>query len=77
MCLLLEAADRLGIPPSACVAVEDSAGGLEAARSAGMRTIGVTTTLPRQALVAADHIVAGLHEVSPELVEKIARGSFL
>lgn len=67
----LTAAERLGIPPSACVAVEDSAAGLEAARSAGMRTIAVTTTLPRHALGAADRIVAGLHEVSPELVEKL------
>jgi HAD superfamily hydrolase (TIGR01509 family) len=64
----LTAAERLGIPPSDCVAVEDSAPGLEAARSAGMRTIGVTTTLPRHALALADRIVAGLHEVSPEIV---------
>jgi beta-phosphoglucomutase-like phosphatase (HAD superfamily) len=64
----LTAAERLGIPPSACVAVEDSSAGLEAARSAGMHTIGVTTTLPRHALATADRIVAGLHQVSPELV---------
>lgn len=67
----LTAAERLGVPPSACVAVEDSAAGLEAARSAGMRTIAVTTTLPRHALATADRIVAGLHEVTPELVEKL------
>jgi HAD superfamily hydrolase (TIGR01549 family) len=67
----LTAAERLGIPPSACVAVEDSTAGLEAARAAGMRTIGVTTTLPRHALAAADRIVAGLHEVSPALIEKL------
>ena len=77
----LTAAGRLGIPPSACVAIEDSAPGLEAARSAGMRTIGVTTTSSRQALASADRIVAGLHEVSPELVaalgRKSARRSFL
>jgi beta-phosphoglucomutase-like phosphatase (HAD superfamily) len=65
----LTAADRLGLSPADCVAVEDSTAGLESARSAGMRTIGVTTTLPRHALAAADRIVAGLHEVSPELVE--------
>jgi HAD superfamily hydrolase (TIGR01509 family) len=67
----LTAAERLGVPPSACVAVEDSAAGLESARAAGMRTIGVTTTLPRHALAAADRIVAGLHAVSPELVEEL------
>ena len=64
----LTAADRLGIPPSDCVAVEDSAPGLEAARAAGMRTIGVTTTSPPDALALADRIVAGLHEVSLDLI---------
>lgn len=67
----LTAAERLGIAAAACVAVEDSAAGLEAARAAGMRTIGVTTTSPRPALAAADHIVSGLHEVSPELLEEL------
>ena len=33
-----------------------------------MRTIGVTTTSSRHALASADRIVAGLHEVSPELI---------
>jgi beta-phosphoglucomutase len=64
----LRAAERLGIPPGACVAVEDSSAGLQAARSAGMRTIAVTTTSPPALLGGADRIVAGLHEVSPELV---------
>ena len=64
----LTAAERLGVPASACVAVEDSVAGLAAARSAGMRTIGVTTTSTRLALASADRIVAGLHEVSPDLI---------
>ena len=64
----LAAAAGLGIDPVACVAVEDSAAGLQAARSAGMRTIAVTTTSPRAALEQADRIVSGLHEVSPALV---------
>ncbi len=68
----LKAAAQLGMEPEHCVAVEDSAPGLEAARAAGMRTIGVTTTSPRQALVQADRIVAGLHEVSPALIVELA-----
>ena len=67
----LIAADRLGIQPARCLAVEDSAPGLQAARTAGMRTIGVTTTSPARALAGADRIVAGLHEVSPELVAEL------
>jgi mannitol-1-/sugar-/sorbitol-6-phosphatase len=45
---------RLGVAPSAAVAVEDSAAGLRAARSAGVgHVIGVTTSLDRAALIAA------------------------
>ncbi len=39
----LEAAARLGAPPAACVVFEDALVGIQAARRAGMRAIGVTT----------------------------------
>lgn len=38
--LYLHAAGRLGVEPSACVVVEDSAAGARAARTAGMRCFG-------------------------------------
>jgi mannitol-1-/sugar-/sorbitol-6-phosphatase len=46
----LTAASRLGVPPSACVVVEDAPAGIEAARAAGMPVIGITTTFPRERL---------------------------
>jgi HAD superfamily hydrolase (TIGR01509 family) len=70
----LVAATRLGVEPAACVAVEDSVAGLAAARAAGMRTIGVTTTTPRDALAFADYVIESLREVSPELIESLATG---
>jgi len=39
----LEAARRLGAPPPDCLVFEDSLVGVEAARRAGMRAVGVTT----------------------------------
>jgi beta-phosphoglucomutase len=42
--IYLQAAGKLGIPPCDCIVFEDSLPGLEAARTAGMRTVGVTTT---------------------------------
>ncbi len=37
--LFLYAADRMGVPPAACVVVEDSRPGVEAARAAGMHVL--------------------------------------
>jgi beta-phosphoglucomutase family hydrolase len=42
--IYLLAAARLGIPPRNCVVFEDSFSGIAAARSAGMRVVGVRTT---------------------------------
>nr|WP_251378694.1 HAD-IA family hydrolase [Paenibacillus sp. YPG26] len=38
--IFLQAADQLGIKPSACLVIEDSRNGVKAAKSAGMRCIG-------------------------------------
>jgi len=53
----LLAALRLGAAPVRCLVVEDAPGGIEAARRAGMRSLGVTTTHSREELAAADVIV--------------------
>lgn len=56
----LVAAARLGVQPAMCVVVEDTPPGLEAARAAGMRSIGVAGTYPATALSLADYVVAQL-----------------
>lgn len=48
-CFLLAAA-RLGVPPQACLVVEDAPAGIRAAATAGCRVIGLTTTHPATAL---------------------------
>ena len=68
------AAARLGVDPASCVAIEDSQPGLQAARAAGMRTIGITTTSPRHLLTGADHVIEDLRELSPDLVLALGRG---
>jgi HAD superfamily hydrolase (TIGR01549 family) len=42
--IYLIAAEQLGVPPGNCVVFEDSPTGVEAARTAGMRIVGVETT---------------------------------
>ena len=56
------AAERLGVEPPLCVVIEDAPAGLQAAKAAAMRTIGVTTTHERQALGDADLVVGSLAE---------------
>jgi sugar-phosphatase len=46
----LLAATRLGVTPGECLVIEDAHAGIEAARAAGMRVIGITTTFPRDQL---------------------------
>jgi beta-phosphoglucomutase family hydrolase len=49
----LKAAAALGIAPSACVVFEDAVVGVQAARAAGMRVIGVMSAHTRDELVRA------------------------
>jgi beta-phosphoglucomutase len=65
--VFLTAASRLGLAPSRCIVVEDALAGIEAARRAGMKCIGVTTvtTLP------ADIFVPTLADLSPDSFESL------
>jgi sugar-phosphatase len=56
----LTAARRLGVSPNSCVVIEDAPAGLEAAREAGMRSVGVTGTYSREALAMADYTIPRL-----------------
>lgn len=57
----LALAARLGLPPAACVVLEDAPGGLRGARAAGCRAIGFATSHPTGELVAAgaERVVEG------------------
>lgn len=68
----LTAAQRLGVIPAACAAVEDSPPGLAAARTAGMRTIGITTTTSAGLLTLADRVIHDLDELTPGLIAGLA-----
>jgi len=55
--IYLLAAKRLDVPADECVVFEDAAHGVDAAKSAGMRVIAVTTNLPVEELGNADMIL--------------------
>ena len=65
----LRAAQLLDVDAASCVVIEDSAFGLIAARTAGMKTIAVTTTSRVEALAGANRIIRSLDELTPELIE--------
>jgi beta-phosphoglucomutase len=67
----LRAAELHGVPPQACVAIEDSHWGLKSAKAAGMRTIAVTHTYPREALGEADCVVDSLDEITGTLLDQL------
>jgi HAD superfamily hydrolase (TIGR01509 family) len=48
------------LDPRRCVAIEDSRWGLESARGAGLRCVGVTTSYAAADLAGAELVVAGL-----------------
>jgi HAD superfamily hydrolase (TIGR01509 family) len=67
----LEAARRLGVAPERCAAVEDSHGGIRAAKAAGMFVIAFPNpTYPpdEESLAQADVVIRSLDELTPELV---------
>jgi beta-phosphoglucomutase len=59
--VFLEAARQLGLAPPRCVVVEDAAAGVEGARRAGMKSIGVS----RNGRLTADIAVQSLTELAP------------
>ena len=56
----LAAARALGLASEACVVVEDAPPGIEAARAAGMRSIGIAGTFPASALGHATVVLPAL-----------------
>jgi beta-phosphoglucomutase len=61
--IFLHAAKQLGVEPASCLVIEDAPHGVEAARRAGMKCIGLTTTFDRQTLSRADCVVNSFAQI--------------
>lgn len=66
--IFLAAAREVGASPSQCVVIEDAVAGVQAARRASMRVIGVTTTLKEEDMVEAgpDKIFSDISKITVE-----------
>jgi HAD superfamily hydrolase (TIGR01509 family) len=75
--LFLLAAERLGVPPGACVVFEDSPNGMRAARAAGMLCVAVPNGLTRElALPDPDLVVSSLAELPlADLLTRLAEAA--
>ncbi len=62
------AAERLGVPPSRSIVVEDGQAGVEAARRAGMRCIGLSR---EGGELAADLVVRSFKELAEDAFDKL------
>jgi beta-phosphoglucomutase len=64
--VFLTAASRLGVPPACSIVVEDAAAGVEAARRAGMRSIGV-----KRVALGSDLDTTSLATLPPDAFERL------
>ena len=65
------AAELLGVPPAECVGIEDSRWGIESAKAAGMRCVGITTSYPASELAGADRVIVSLDEFTAEMIDAL------
>lgn len=64
--IFLAAAAKLGVEPGDCVVIEDAVNGVQAAKAAGMRCIGLAQTFEAEALTEADLVLATIGEITTE-----------
>ena len=65
------AAHLHAVPPENCVAIEDSRWGIESAKAAGLKCVGITNTYAADELHTADAVVASLDEFTAELIRAL------
>ena len=65
------AAELHGLMPAQCIAIEDSRWGIESAKTAGLRCVGITQTYAADELSQADAVISSLNDFTIELIDAI------
>ena len=66
--MYLIAASRVGVSPDRCIVVEDAVAGVQGARSAGMKSIGISHDGKQ---LPADLVVQSLDQLAPDAFETL------
>lgn len=70
--VFLEAANKLGVDPNECVVIEDAKNGIDAAKNANMKTIGLITDYhSADELKHANLVIKNFSELSIEKINKL------
>jgi beta-phosphoglucomutase len=64
-------AQKLAADAADCIVFEDSIAGIQAAKSAGMKVVAITTTHPADELRQADKIVSDFSELSVDMLDTL------
>ena len=65
----LKGANGLKFAPAECLVIEDAPAGIQSARAAGMKVIGIASTYSPSKLGAADAVINGLEALSVKVVD--------
>lgn len=66
--IFVKAAHKLGLKPEECLVVEDAVNGVKAAKAAGCKCLGLTTSFSIEDLANADWLAKDLSEVPEETI---------
>jgi mannitol-1-/sugar-/sorbitol-6-phosphatase len=59
----LKGAELLGLPPMECLVIEDAPAGIQSARAAGTKVLGITTTYAADALGQANAVIGRFEQI--------------
>jgi beta-phosphoglucomutase family hydrolase len=71
--IFLVAAEAIEIPAENCIVFEDSTSGVQAAKSAGMKVVALTTTHTKSELSPADLVVDDYSQLTLEKLQKLLK----
>ncbi|MDR1182550.1 MAG: HAD family phosphatase [Bacteroidales bacterium] len=69
--IYLKSAELLNVAPENCIVFEDALAGIQAARAAGMKVVGVATSLPKERLTETDMIINDFTEITLDILKQI------